>query len=138
MRGLCSKLVYELLLQNLKLIQSSKQGYKSWICFQGSQNKVVYKKGTCLFYGDKFLTYRKILNVISLLPGGCLFTVEYGAVWCGGERTHRVAIVVDCLIQKYLLLYWAFLYTVSSHRRSISFFPLTSGLAVGLALDSRR
>lgn len=60
----------------------------------------LFTKAKCLFHGDKFLPDGKILNVISLLPGGCLFTVKYSTVWCGGERDPGLLLMVDCFIQK--------------------------------------
>lgn len=43
------------------------------------------------------------LSVISLLLGGCLFTMKYSTVWRGAERDSELLLMVDCVIQQYLL-----------------------------------
>lgn len=48
-------------------------------------------KTNCLFYGEKFLEDGKILNIITLLPGGYSLFVKYGSVWCKGEENSELS-----------------------------------------------
>lgn len=78
----------------------------------------LFTKAKCLFHRDKFLPDGKILSVISLLPGGCLFTVKYSTVLCGGERDSVTAYGGLSYSKIFaFFLYWAFLYRVSAYRK---------------------
>lgn len=60
-------------------------------------------------------------------------------LFCVEVRGTQLLLMVDCLIKKYLLFFFTGLSSTESlPTGSISFFPLTSGLTMGLSLVSGR